>query len=147
MNGIEKLHFDHAHIFLCFRLRAEKMFFYENFIIVAKVSWENSKPFWRYQNFWSREEDVHVHSPPIYGRSVKWRKTVNEMGVNIPGGNFPEGILQWGVWWVAIFQVGIFPRGNLPRTIQYICWITKIIIRVSQPRVSLGYELIGNYDN
>ena len=25
---------------------------------------------------------------PIYRRSVKWRKAINEMGGNIPGGNF-----------------------------------------------------------
>ena len=24
-------------------------------------------------NVLSREEDVHVHSPPIYERSIKWR--------------------------------------------------------------------------
>ena len=88
------------------------MFFYENFFNIAKVPWENSKPFWRYQNFSSREEDVHVLSP-IYGRSVKWRKTINEMGGNIPGvnflgGNFPGEIFQGWVWWVGIFRVGIF---------------------------------------
>ena len=37
--------------------------------------------------------------PPIYVRSIKWKKTINEMGGNIPG----------GVWWVEIFQVRIFP--------------------------------------
>ena len=85
-------------------------FFYENFMNIAKVSWENSKTFSRYQNFSSREEDVHVHSPPIYGQSVKWRKTINEMG--FLGGNFPKGeIYQGGVWWVGIFRVGIFPGG------------------------------------
>ena len=74
---------------LYFRLRGEKMFFSENFINMATISWEKSKPSWRYQNFFSREEDVHVPSSPIYGNSVKWRKTINEMGGNIPGGNFP----------------------------------------------------------
>ena len=48
------------------------------------------KPFWRY-----REEDVHVHSYPIYGWSVKWRKTVKKMGGNILVGNFPGGNLHF----------------------------------------------------
>ena len=59
-------------------------------------------------------EDVHVYSSPIYGCSVKWSQTNNEIGGNIPGGNFlgenfsgsnfPGG---GGAWWVRIFRVGI----------------------------------------
>ena len=41
-------------------------------------------------------EDEHVHSPPIYGRSVKWR-------------NREERQLMK---WVGIFQVGIFRGGE-----------------------------------
>ena len=72
------------------------MFFYENFINIAKVSSENSKTSWRYQFFSSREVDVHVHSSPIYGRSIKRRKTINEMGTNIAGGDFLGGKFQAG---------------------------------------------------
>ena len=50
------------------------------------------------KSFLSRERDVHVHSPPIYGRNVKWRETINEMG----------GIFQVGIFWVEIFQRRVF---------------------------------------
>ena len=110
-----KLQFDHAQILYILGLGLKKVW-YQNFINIAKFSWENSKPSWRYQNFSSMEEDVHVHSPPIYGRSDKWRNTINEMDGNILGGNFWVGIFrgklfQGGVWWVGIFRVGIFPGG------------------------------------
>ena len=70
----------------------------------------------RNQSFFSREGDVHVHAPHNYGRSLKWRKTINEMGGNIPGGNFLGGnflggIFQGGVCWLGIFLVGILPGG------------------------------------
>ena len=81
---------------------------------MAEVSWENSKPSRRYQNFLSREEVVHVHCSPIYGRSVKWRKTINEMGGNIPGGNFLGAN---------------FPGGNFPRIL-----ICKLFFQKHSPR-------------
>ena len=84
------------------------MFFYKNLVTIAKVSWEKSKLSSRYLNFLSREEDIHIHSSFIYGRSVKRRKTINEMGGHIPGGNFPEESFPGGVWWVGIFRMGIF---------------------------------------
>ena len=56
---------------------------------IAKVPWETSKLFWRYQK--SKEEDVHVHTLSIYGGSVKWKKTINELDGNIPGVNFLGG--------------------------------------------------------
>ena len=72
----------------------------------------------RNQNFLSREGDVHANAPPILGRRVKWRMTINEMGGNIPGGNFlggnfpgrnfPRGSLMGGNFWVGIFPGGIF---------------------------------------
>ena len=46
----------------------------------------------------------------IYGRSVKWRKTINEMRGNIPGGNFPGGN---------------FAEGNFPRTLIYTLFFQK----------------------
>ena len=46
------------------------------------------------------------------------KKTINEMGGNIPGENFSgwqfsggEGIFQGGVLWVGIFRVGLPPGG------------------------------------
>ena len=50
-------------------------------------------------------------------RRVKWRKTINEIGGNIPGENFlgsilPGGIFQSGVWFVGISGVGI-PSGGI----------------------------------
>ena len=83
--------------------------FYENFINIANVSWENFKPFWRLQNYLSREEDVHVHSPSIYGQIVRWRKTINEMGGNIAGGNFLGGNFPGGS-----LMGGNLPGGNFP---------------------------------
>ena len=66
--------------------------------------------------FFLKWEDVHVHSPPIYGRSIKWRNSeerqlmkwvgifqVGIFWVRIFRGDFP-----WGVWWVGIFVEGIF---------------------------------------
>ena len=104
---------------LYFRLMAEKM------------SWENSKPSWRYLIFSSREVDAHVHSFPIYGCSIKWRKTINEMSGNIPGGsflggkfpreNFPGGILMG-----RNFPGGNFPGGNFPRTEKTIASLQKL---------------------
>ena len=43
-------------------------------------------------------------------RRVKWRKTINKMGRNIPGenflgGNFPWGDFPGGVWWVGIHHI------------------------------------------
>ena len=54
--------------------------------------------------------DVHVHSSPIYGHHVKWRKTMKLVEI------LQVGIFQWGVWWVGIFRVGIFPMRSFPRT-------------------------------
>ena len=50
-------------------------------------AWRLLEEIW-YQIFFSREEDVHVHSSSIYWRSVKWKKTINEMSGNMPGRNF-----------------------------------------------------------
>ena len=58
----------------------------DNFIDTVKVSLDNSKTCWRYQNFSSREEDVHEHSPFIYGQSVKGGKRFDEMGGHFLGG-------------------------------------------------------------
>ena len=69
-------------------------------------SW-NIEPFWRYQSFSSRDEDVHVHSLHIYEKSIKRRKIINEMGGNILGVNFLGGD----------FLGGNFPKGSFPRTI------------------------------
>ena len=54
MGAIQKLQIDHAQILYVLDLGEEIIFFYENFINIAKVSWEISKP--------SREEELHVHS-------------------------------------------------------------------------------------
>ena len=43
--------------------------------------------------FPSRKED---DSPRHYRQSLKWRKTINEMGWDIPGGNFLGGNFQGG---------------------------------------------------
>ena len=82
-------------------------------LLILPVSWENSKPFWRYQNISSREEDVHLHSPPNYGRSVsEERQLINGWEYSrweFSGGNFPRG-----VWWVGIFPYGTFTRIHFP---------------------------------
>ena len=103
--------------------------FYENVINIANVSWENFKPFWRLQNYWSREEDVHVHSPSIYGRIVKWKKTINEMGGNIPCGNFLSGNFPRGNLVGGNFAAGNFPGGNFPKTVwNNVFWYVKVYI-------------------
>ena len=80
----------------------------------------NIEPFWTYKKF-SSLEDEHVHSPPIYGRSIKWRNCQKRQLMKWVGifqvrifwvGIFRRGgIFQAGVWWVGIF------RGNFPRTV------------------------------
>ena len=57
---------------LYFRLSAERRFVWMKILLILPKFHEKTlKTFWRYQNFSSREEDVHAHCPPIYGRSVK----------------------------------------------------------------------------
>ena len=112
---------------LDFRLRAEEMFCMKILFNIAKVSWENSNLFWRHQNFSSREEDVHVHSPllPPFMNEVlseerqlmKWVGRFqfgNFLGGNFPGGDFPRGSLMG-----ENFPGGNFPGGggNFPRTV------------------------------
>ena len=65
---------------------------------------ENTEPFWTYQNF-SSWEDVHVHCPPIYGRSVKWRNSEEKQLMKW------MGVFQVGIFWVGIFR-GEFSRGE-----------------------------------
>ena len=123
---------------LYLRIMAEKMFLMK---IHEEISWENSKPSWRYLIFSSREEDAHVHSFPIYGCSIKWRKTINEMSGNIPGGsflggkfpreNFPGGILMG-----RNFSCGNFPEGNFPRTEKIIASLQKLR-KKKQKKISL----------
>ena len=60
--------------------------------------------------------------PSIYERSIKRRKTINEMaryisGGNFPGGNFPGGSLMGGN----------FPGGNFPRTIKSVYYCSETI--------------------
>ena len=88
---------------------------------IAKVPWDTSKLFWRYQK--SREEDVHVHTLSIYGGSVKWKKTINELDGNIPGVNFLGGNFLRGVGGFSRgefdgwnFLGGDFRVGTLSRT-------------------------------
>ena len=46
------------------------------------------------------------------------RKTINEMGGNIPRGNFLEGgIFRGGIFQGGSLVDGNFPWGNLPRTL------------------------------
>ena len=58
-------------------------------------------------------------------RSVKWRKTNNEMSGNIPGKNFlgsnfmGEGF-QGGLLWMGIFSDGNSLGGDFSRTIFFI---------------------------
>ena len=101
---------DHAQALSAFYLELEECF-RENFINKVKISWESSKPSWRYQNFLSREKDVHVRSSLIYGRSIKWKKTINEMGGNFPGGNFLGGIFPRTLIYKLFFQK------NSPRSV------------------------------
>lgn len=89
--------------YFIFQTKCQRNALYDNFINIAKVSKENPKLFWRYQNVSFMEEDVHVHSPlPIDGQTVMWRKTINIMGGNIPDGHF----FKWK------FSGGNFPWGS-----------------------------------
>ena len=72
-------------------------FLNENFINITKASWKNSKPLWRYQHFLSREEDVHVHPPPLSEVLSEERQLMEWMA-----------IFQVGIFWVEIFPGGIF---------------------------------------
>ena len=60
--------------------------------------------------------NLHVFEK-LSKRSVKWRKTNDEMDGNIPGENFlgsnfmGEGF-QGGLWWMGIFRIGI-PSGRI----------------------------------
>ena len=62
------------------------------------------EPFWTYQNV-SSWEDVHLHSPPIYGRSIKGNSEERQLMKRV-------GIFQVGIFWVGIFRVGEFSSGE-----------------------------------
>ena len=66
------------------------------------MSWEKSKPFWRYQNFPSRKEDVHVHSRPFMDKVLSEERQLMKL--------------------VGIFQVGIFPGGIFLEPIKTLLW-------------------------
>ena len=59
------------------------------------------------------ERRMYMYTPPtIYGRSSKWRETINEMDGNIPGGNFPRGNFPGESW-----MSGNITGGNFSRTV------------------------------
>ena len=66
--------------------------FYLTFINILNSVFYNSKQYFKFfksSNFcFPKLYVVNICSK----RSVKWRKSINEMGGNIPGGNFPGGI-------------------------------------------------------
>ena len=95
----------------------------------------NIEPFWRYQNFSSRKEDVNVHSPPIYGRIIKWRKTMNQMSGNIPGGIFLGGNFLGGSLMGGNVPDGKLPGGNFPRTVSLKLEKLKTIL----------WQILGNF--
>ena len=69
--------------------------------------------------------------PLIYGRSIKWRQTI-EMSGNISdgnflGGNFPGGNFEGIVWWVGITRVGIFREPILRKSLCHLFHILKDI--------------------
>ena len=66
------------------------------------------------------ERRMYMYTPPtIYGRSSKWRETINEMDGNIPGGNFLRGNFPGGSLMSGNITGGNFPGGggNFPRTV------------------------------
>ena len=84
------------------RLIAEKMFCIKILLILPKFHEKTLSPsgdiktFWRYQNFLSREEDVHVHSPPFIDEVLSEERQ----------------LIKWvGTFWVGIFR-GEFSRGK-----------------------------------
>ena len=98
--------------YFIFQTYGWKNVLYEHFINIAKVFWVNSKPFWRYQSFRPGRR-IHVYTPPpIYGKSVKWRKTINEMCGNISGGNFLGGNFPGRDFSWRSLIVGNFPSRN-----------------------------------
>ena len=118
---------------LYFRFRAEKMFCMKILLLLPKF----------HEKTLSRSEDIKIFCPgsrmyiytlpTIYGRSVKWRKTINEMGGNIPVGNFLRGNIKGEhfpgkVWWV---RVGVLPGGIfLEPSLQWIFlyWKMEILL-------------------
>ena len=106
--------------------------------------------------FFLKWEDVHVHSSPIYGRSIKWRNSEERQLMKWVGifqvGIFRGGFSRGGVWWVGIFRGG-FSRGNLPRTVlqnwsiklKIIC-LTKLLPSMMSVWLNYinGFWLFGN---
>ena len=90
-------------------------------------------------------KDVHVHSPPIYGRSIKWRNSEERQLMKWVG-IFHLGVFWVGIIWVGIFQGGIFlepvvicfkcsPKFNLsfksiPRCFWYGVSFTEILLKI-----------------
>ena len=77
----------------------------------------------RNQNFLSREGDIHVHAPPIYGRSVRRRKIINEMVANIPvrslmGENFPRRTSLEPLYMASLDVESLFTNIPLEETIK-----------------------------
>ena len=59
------------------------------------------------------ERRMYMYTPPtIYGRSSKWRETINEMDGNIPGGNFLRGNFPGGSLMSGNITGGNFPGGG-----------------------------------
>ena len=80
---------DHAQILYIFDLWLKKMGSFMKILLILSKFHEKTL---------SRPGDIKIfcpgrrmHSSPVYGHSVKWRKTINEMSANIPGRNFLGG--------------------------------------------------------
>ena len=95
MSGFEKLQFDHAQILYILDLGLKKCF-YENFIRLPRF---HEKTLGRSGDidFFSREKDVHVHSPLSFMDKV----LIEE-----------RQLMKWArIFQVGIFRVGIFSGG------------------------------------
>ena len=89
----------------------------------------NIEPSWTYQYFFHLWR-IYMYILPIYGRSIKWRKSEERQLMKWAGifqvGIFRGWIFQGGVSWVGIFRVGIFLEPLRINTFFY-CAITIYI--------------------
>ena len=97
----------------------------------------------------SRSRDIKIFRPGrrmymytlSYGRSVKWRKTINEMGGNIPGGKFLGGNFPGGDFPGWSLMGGNFRGRNFPRTQNPINfnWFKNVLLELFSLQLDLFF--------
>ena len=74
--------------------------------------------------FFFKWEDAHVHSPPIYGRNIKWRNSEEKQLMK-----WVE-IFQGVIFWVGIFLGGIFLEPFLKILTWKNLWFTEKFVEI-----------------